>query len=94
MTNLEDDAERLLSDMIEQQRNKVVQRAREIMPACTFEDIMNPDGVPAFRTDATFHYEDGILAGLIAAQIALRVRVFGPERTGDSGVGPLPAIHD
>jgi hypothetical protein len=92
--DLIEDSERLLEDMIEQQRAKVVRRAREVMPGCSFEDVLNPDGHAALRADAAFNYEDGILAGLIAAQIALRTRVYLPARRGEPGVGPLPSIHD
>ena len=88
------DAEELLSGMIVQQRNKVTHRAREVMPGCSFEDVLNPDGVEPLRRDPVFNYEDGILAGLITAQVALRARVFGPHGRGESGVGPLPRIHD
>ena len=89
-----DEAEALLSGMIEQQRGKVTARARAVMPECTFEDVLNPDGVEPLRADPSFNYEDGILAGLIAAQIALRAQVFGPSRRGECGSGPLPPIHD
>jgi hypothetical protein len=88
------DADQLLDDMIDQQRAKVIQRARDIRPDCTFEDVMNPDGVPELRSDPSFHYEDGILAGLIAAQIALRARVFLPHARGEPAADALPPIHD
>jgi hypothetical protein len=94
MDRLIEDADNLLSGMIEQQRAKVFQRAWEIMPGCTFEDVMNPDGVEALRRDHAFNYEDGILAGLISAQIALRAGVFLPHRRSEPGVEPLPPIHD
>jgi hypothetical protein len=87
-------AEALLSGMIEHQRGKVVARARSVMPECTFEDVLNPDGVEPLRADPAFNYEDGLLAGLIASQVALRAHVFGPLRRGESGSGPLPSIHD
>jgi hypothetical protein len=80
-----EECDRLLSGMIDQQRVKVLRRARELMPGCGFEDVMNPDGLEPLRGDALFNYEDGILAGLIAAQAALRA---GPPS------GPLPPIHD
>jgi hypothetical protein len=94
MDKLIGEAESLLSGMIDHQRGKLVKRAREVMPECTFEDVMNPDGVEPLRRDPSFNYEDGILAGLIAAQIAMRARVFLPHSRGESGSAPLPPIHD
>jgi hypothetical protein len=90
--DLIDDAEALLEGMIAHQRAKVTTRAREIMPGCTFEDVLNPDGVEPLRADPVFNYEDGILAGLITAQIALRASVFGPRRRGEASGGRLPPI--
>jgi hypothetical protein len=86
------EADALLSAMIDQQRAKVTSRAREVMPGCTFEDVLNPDGVEPLRGDAAFNYEDGILAGLISAQVALRARVFGPHQRGEPGMERLPEI--
>jgi hypothetical protein len=92
MNNLIHEAEALLSGMIDQQRDKVTDRARGVMPGCTFEDVLNPDGVEPLRADPVFNYEDGILAGLIAAQVALRARVFGPSRRGETAPDRLPEI--
>jgi hypothetical protein len=92
MNDVIQDCEALLSGMIDQQRAKVTRRAREIMPGCTFEDVLNPDGVEPLRDDPTFNYEDGILAGLLSAQVALRASVFGPSLRGESGGGRLPEI--
>ena len=36
---------------------------------------MNPDSVPELHGDPYFNYEDGILAGTIAAQIAVRAEL-------------------
>lgn len=90
MTDMIDAAEELLSGMIDQQRSKVTHRAREVMPGCSFEDVLNPDGIEPLRRDPVFNYEDGILAGLITAQIALRARVFGRGASDKT----LPPIHD
>jgi hypothetical protein len=88
------ESEALLSGMIDQQRAKVTQRARDVMPGCSFEDVLNPDGVEPLRDDPVFNYEDGILAGLISAQVALRASVWGPHRRGEPGGsgGKLPEI--
>ncbi len=61
-----------LEKMITQQRAKVLRIARELRPGLTPEDILNPQDYPQLVGDHVFNYEDGLLAGLISAQIALR----------------------
>lgn len=65
-------AERVLTEMIAQQRAKVLRVARDYAPRATPEDILNPHDIPELARAPVFHFEDGILAGLISAQIALR----------------------
>lgn len=72
--------EELLEEMIVQQRGRVFDLGRRIWPAASVEDILNPQDVPTLAADPRFNYEDGLLAGLMAAQMALRARVF---RAGD-----------
>jgi len=73
--------EALLDQMIAQQRAKVLQLAREALPHLSPEDVMNPFDFPELKAHPTFDYEDGILAGLISAQIALRAE----RRRAESG---------
>jgi hypothetical protein len=72
-----DGMESLLDRMIEQQRSKVLKLAREALPYLSAEDVLNPFDFPELKAHPTFEYEDGILAGLISAQIALRAEVRG-----------------
>jgi hypothetical protein len=65
----------LLEGMILQQRAKVMAQARELVPGITEEDARNPHDFPALRASDTFNFEDGILAGLMAAQMALRAEI-------------------
>ena len=72
MTEFADRAVALLQGMIDQQRDKLAKLARAIDPKLTAEDLLQPhDRLELFR-DPLFNYEDGILAGLIGAQTALR----------------------
>ena len=75
-------AEALFERMTEQQRVKVLRLAREAVPHISSEDVMNPNDYPELKAHPTFDYEDGILAGLISAQIAFRAEVRSrvPER--------------
>lgn len=68
-------ADQLLNGMIQQQREKVLRLAREAIPHISPEDVMNPNDFPELKAHPSFDYEDGILAGLISAQIALRAEL-------------------
>jgi hypothetical protein len=67
-----DEVERLLAEMIDMQDAKVLALARRIVPHVTPEDTRNPHDFPALVESAEFNYEDGILAGLRSAQVAVR----------------------
>jgi len=75
-----DAVERLLGEMIAQQEAKVLVLARRIVPHLTPEDVRNPHDFAALTESADFNYEDGVLAGLRAAQIAVRA-----ARRGQAG---------
>src|SRR5688500_1681783 len=70
-----DIAEDLFNRMAEQQRAKVLKLAREAVPHISSEDVMNPNDYPELKAHPTFDYEDGILAGIISAQIAFRAEL-------------------
>ncbi len=61
--------------MIEFQREKLLKLAREILPDLTPEDLRNPQDFPELIKDPLFNYEDGLLAGYLAVQIAMRSRL-------------------
>lgn len=65
--------ERLLAEMVAMQDAKVLALARRIVPHVTPEDLRNPHDFAPLMESAEFNYEDGILAGLRAAEVAVRV---------------------
>jgi hypothetical protein len=67
-----DAVERLLADMVAQQERKVFGLARRIVPHVTLEDLRNPHDFAPLMESGEFNYEDGILAGLRAAAMAIR----------------------
>ena len=73
--NKEKFAEVRLQEMIEFQREKLLKLSREILPDLTPEDLRNPQDFPELIKDPSFNYEDGLLAGYLAAQIAMRSRL-------------------
>ena len=74
-----DSVERLLADMAGMQDRKVLALARRILPHLTPEDLRNPHDFRALVESAEFNYEDGILAGLRAAEMAVRAARRGSE---------------
>ncbi|MFZ5470816.1 MAG: hypothetical protein ACOZIN_15430 [Myxococcota bacterium] len=67
--------EALFEQMIGQQRAKVLRLAREAVPHIGPEDVLNPHDFPQLKAHPSFEFEDGLLAGLVAAQIALRAEL-------------------
>lgn len=66
------DHEQVIEEMIRYQDAKVLKIAREIVPGATPEDILNPQHFPALERSSQFNFEDGLLAGLKAALMAIR----------------------
>lgn len=63
---------KILEEMIELQRKKLRRVAEELGVHLTGDDILNPHDFPALIRSSRFNYEEGYLAGLLAAQMALR----------------------
>ena len=78
---------RVMDELVVHQRRKVLELARRIHPGLTDEDVRNVHDYPDVYGDPIFQFEDGQLAGFIAAQIALKARLLGGMPTG----GPPPS---
>lgn len=61
----------LLEQMIVQQRSKVLELGRKWVPHATDEDLRNAEDFTILKDKPIFHFEDGILSGLVAAKTAL-----------------------
>jgi hypothetical protein len=84
---------RLLDQMEETQKDKVLSLARRILPGLTAEDIRNPHDFPDLD-DPDWHFEDGQLTGIQAVRFAmtglereLLADGEGEEGTGEEGEG-------
>jgi hypothetical protein len=66
--------EKLLEAMIERQRQKLLALARRIVPELTQEDLLQPHNHAGLAAHPDFNFEDGILAGYLAALAALRAQ--------------------
>ncbi len=64
-----------LDELIERQRAKVLAAARRVRPSLTAEDLATPDAFPDVQRDPAFRFEEGQLAGLRAARIALQAQL-------------------
>ena len=71
--------DRLLMEMVDQQHAKLLRLAREVVSDLTAEDLRNPQDFPQLSRDPQFNYEDGILAGLRSAHIAVRAELRRPR---------------
>ncbi|HUL60821.1 MAG TPA: hypothetical protein VLU43_16190 [Anaeromyxobacteraceae bacterium] len=67
----------VLDELTEYQRKKVKALANRIHPGLTDEDIRNIHDFPKVYNDPLFQFEDGQLAGYVAAKIALKARLIG-----------------
>ena len=75
MTSEASSIAKLIQEMVDHQRKKVLKVARELVPEATPEDILNPHDFPKLSTDTLFNYEDGILTGYLSLQKALHSRL-------------------
>jgi hypothetical protein len=69
---LRDQFDRLFEEMISFQRKKLLNIAREHYPTIGGDDLLNPHDFVKLEADNRFQFEDGMLAGFIAAQMAVR----------------------
>lgn len=74
--------DRLLDSMIDQQRGKLLATARAKIPHLTPDDVLTPEAYPELYYDGPFNYDDGILNGLLSAQMAIRALVREAEGGG------------
>ncbi|MBF0492657.1 MAG: hypothetical protein HQM15_07750 [Deltaproteobacteria bacterium] len=66
------EADKILEEMIDLQRKKIRRVADELGVHLTGEDILNAHDFPQLIRSSRFNFEDGYLAGLLAAQMAFR----------------------
>jgi hypothetical protein len=67
----------VLDELIAYQKKRVLEHARRIRPGLTDEDLRNAHDFADVYADAAFQFEDGQLAGFVAAKIALKSRLIG-----------------
>ena len=68
------DVERLVRELEDHQRRRVLDLARRLRPGLTREDVQNPHDFPEL-SDPDWQYEDGALAGIQSVLAAVRCYV-------------------
>jgi hypothetical protein len=76
----------VVEELVAYQKRKVLELAQRIHPGLTEEDVRNIHDYPDVYGDPIFQFEDGQLAGFVAAQIALKARLLGGTLTGGGAV--------
>ena len=63
----------VLEEMIQNQQKSLLKCACRILPSVTADDILQPNDFPELENHPYFRYEEGVLAGLQSAYMALKV---------------------
>jgi hypothetical protein len=75
MRDVLESIDKLLVEMIAQQRKRVLEHARRLNGKLTEDDVQQPQDFPELSSSPEWQYEDGILAGYQAAQAAIRAQI-------------------
>jgi hypothetical protein len=70
-----DAVEAVFEELIAHQKKRVLEHARRLNPRITEDDVQQPQDFPELHGSPEWQYEDGILAGYLAAQMAVRARL-------------------
>jgi hypothetical protein len=73
----------VMDELVSYQKRKVLELVQRIQPGLTEEDVRNIHDYPAVYNDPIFQFEDGQLAGFVAAHIALKARLLGGTLTDE-----------
>lgn len=65
-------SEKLLEELINSQKKELLKCGRHFVPTLTPEDLLQPNDYPVLEQNPHFRYEEGVLAGLLSAQIAIK----------------------
>jgi hypothetical protein len=66
--------ESLFEELIQSHQEKLLALGRKIVPTLTPEDILQPNDYPELENNPHFRYEEGLLAGIQTAFIAIKAK--------------------
>ncbi|MCB1213271.1 MAG: hypothetical protein KDK40_03135 [Chlamydiia bacterium] len=69
---MQEKMEMILDELVEGQKKKLMAVASQIVPKITMDDLLQPNDYPELETNGVFRYEEGLLAGIESARMALR----------------------
>lgn len=69
---MKQDVEQLLQELVDQQKERLLQCGRSFVPQVTHEDIMQPNDFNELELEPSFRYEEGILDGMRVVQAAMQ----------------------
>jgi hypothetical protein len=76
--------ENIFKELIEEQRKKLLKFAHQLIPNITPDDLLQPNDFPALEQHPFFRYEEGVLEGLLTAQMAYRAWKKDRENNKDT----------
>lgn len=62
--------ENVFEELVEGQKKKILKFARQLIPDITPDDLLQPNDFPELEQHPIFRYEEGVLEGLLTAQMA------------------------
>lgn len=72
----------LIDQLIEQQQKELLKCARRIVPSATSDDVLQPNDFPELENNPYFRYEEGVLAGILTVQMAIKAEMKSKEVQG------------
>ena len=64
--------EQLLKELVEFHQNQLLKSGRRMIPHLTPEDLLQPNDYQELEFNPYFRYEEGLVAGIQTAQMALQ----------------------
>ena len=75
--------DKVFENLIIYQKEKILSFGRSIIPFLTQDDLLQPNDYPELENHPIFRYEEGILEGLLTAQMAyfreMKEKVYDSE---------------
>lgn len=66
-----EEIEKLLQELVQFHQAQLLKCGRRIVPHVTADDLLQPNDYPELENHPYFRYEEGMLAGIQTAQMAL-----------------------